>query len=444
MAATDAARSLLEPQRDVFLSNAEIVLAIAGIRGGKTDIGALKTIARAIDDPTEEDQCHAVVSPTFPMSKLGPEPKLLKLLHDKRLWGNATPMVDWSKSQRTFFIANKEGGVSKIRIFSGDDPHRWRGDAWRSMWGDEAARLSKEAWDVAQGRLSDTGGPALFTTTPDGHNFIYDLAQAATIDLPRVGYTCKVSEDRKTVLVNWASTYNTFLKKSRFDRLKGTYDEDMYAQEVLGLFVGRTGTIYKAFNKGCITEMGMPVGDIFLGQDFNVGRMATVFLQARHVTKSALPGLHAFDELEIKDGDTYVLVKKLRAWCEKNRIPWSRLVVCPDASSRKRSTTARSDTAKSDLEILRKEGLRIQGPRANPPVKDRINCVNGLFYNGRLTVSPKCPLLIEALEKQAYDDKGEPEKDGILDNRNDALGYACWAKFPLAPVRALIAGKKAA
>jgi hypothetical protein len=60
--------------------------------------------------------------------------------------------------------------------------------------------------------------------------------------------------------------------------------------------------------------------------------------------------------------------------------------------------------------------------------------VNGLFAHGRLSVSPKCPLTIEALEDQPWDPDSDPVvplKDGVLDNRADALGYACWAKYPL-------------
>jgi hypothetical protein len=43
----------------------------------------------------------------------------------------------------------------------------------------------------------------------------------------------------------------------------------------------------------------------------------------------------------------------------------------------------------------------------------------------------KCPVLVECLEKQAYDKNGEPDKSGDLDNPNDAAGYFFAYKFPV-------------
>jgi hypothetical protein len=107
--------------------------------------------------------------------------------------------------------------------------------------------------------------------------------------------------------------------------------------------------------------------------------------------------------------------------------------VLPRLIGSKRQTTG-SDTTRSDIRIIEQAGFRVQAGKTNPAVKDRVNCVNGLFANDRLTVSPHCTKTLEAVEKQAWDpdtDPIVPVKDGILDNRTDALGYACWAKYPL-------------
>ena len=43
----------------------------------------------------------------------------------------------------------------------------------------------------------------------------------------------------------------------------------------------------------------------------------------------------------------------------------------------------------------------------------------------------KCPVLVECLEKQAYDKNGEPDKSGDLDHPNDAAGYFVAYRFPV-------------
>jgi hypothetical protein len=433
---TEGVARITPPQEVTLASEAKLTLAVAGIRGGKTHVGALATILRAIRLPTEEDQCHAVASPTFPMSKWGPEAKLQKLLRDRRVFP-VSPLIDYAKSDRCFYLANEAGSVSKIRIFSGDDPDRWRGDSWLSWWGDEAARLTKQAWDVGIGRLADTDGPALFTTTPDGHNFLFDLAAEATVEAPGDGFIHRVSEDGRVRLVSWASTSNVFLKNpGAFEDLRARYDPDTYAQEVEAQFVARSGRVYRHFDrKRHVRALPVPSGSalvVYVGQDFNVERMASVF------AFDTGTGLHIFDEMEIRDADTFVLVKRLDAWCAARGLARERVTVVPDASGKKRQTGANRDTARTDLEILQRAGFRVRGPKANPAVRDRVNSVNSLLWTARLTLDPRCALTIEALEKQPWGKDGGPEKDGVLDNRVDALGYVVWHRYPLRQARATL------
>jgi hypothetical protein len=43
----------------------------------------------------------------------------------------------------------------------------------------------------------------------------------------------------------------------------------------------------------------------------------------------------------------------------------------------------------------------------------------------------KCPVLVECLEKQAYDKNGEPDKSGDLDHSPDAQGYFITYRWPV-------------
>jgi hypothetical protein len=113
----------------------------------------------------------------------------------------------------------------------------------------------------------------------------------------------------------------------------------------------------------------------------------------------------------------------------KGRYPFNKIYIYPDASGGNRSTNA----TKTDIQILESYGFVNQSALSNPPVRDRVNSVQGLLLNGkgetRLMISKKAVKLIECLELQSYNERGEPDKDAGYDHMNDALGYITWRLF---------------
>jgi hypothetical protein len=83
--------------------------------------------------------------------------------------------------------------------------------------------------------------------------------------------------------------------------------------------------------------------------------------------------------------------------------------------------------------ILQSYDISNQAPKANPPVRDRVAAVQAMLEAGtgerRLFIDPRCKRLIECLELQSYDDKGDPAKDTGYDHMNDALGYIVHRTF---------------
>ncbi len=58
--------------------------------------------------------------------------------------------------------------------------------------------------------------------------------------------------------------------------------------------------------------------------------------------------------------------------------------------------------------------------------------MNRAFEHGHVKVNAKrCPEFAKALEQQAYDKNGEPDKSSGLDHINDAGGYAIAYEFPV-------------
>ena len=95
----------------------------------------------------------------------------------------------------------------------------------------------------------------------------------------------------------------------------------------------------------------------------------------------------------------------------------------PDASGQSRKS---NNASESDLTILRSAGFNVRANPANPAVKDRVLAVNRMIHLAgarryRVNVQT-CPELVEALEKQAYDKHGEPDKGCGLDHGRGSLG----------------------
>lgn len=415
----------------VLASDSPITVALAGIRGGKTHVGALKTIFYALEHPCSEDEHHLVLSPTYQMSKV-PVEKLFKLLYDKALFP-ICPLLRYVKSERTFILAALDGTTTRITVRSLHDPDRLRGLKALSAWIDEGAYVSAYAWDVVQGRLADAGGPCWITTTPAGYNWVFELYERAREEA-RLGVAVV---DREVRVVHWTSLENTFVSESGFARLLGSFDARTYQQEVEARFIKARGLVYHAFTRAanvrpCKLNPSLP---LWVGQDFNVDPMASVLMQPLQLNGNvSSQGAHVIGERKARDSDTYRLVEFLDNFITEHKVPKRAVTIYPDASGKARSTSG-----KSDFFILRAAGFRVDAPAKNPLVKDRVNCVNGLFKPmkasaPRLLVDPSCVQLIESLERQVYkpdSDPPEPDKEHGFDHLNEALGYPCWRRWPL-------------
>lgn len=422
------AHTKLTPKQYRFVfSTAKRVVAVAGIRGGKTHAGALKTLLYAMTHPTKEDEVHLVVSPTYPMSKV-PVEKLFRLLYDKTIFP-VCPLLRYSRSDRTFYLNAVGGGVAAIAVRSAHDPDRLRGLKVLSAWIDEGAYCSNYAWEVVQGRLADVDGPAWVTTTPNGFNWVYDLYEQAKGDT-----TADIE------IVHWTSSENTFIERSGIARLAEDYDDRTRQQELGARFVRGRGVVYYAFNRSKHVRYRAidPRAELYIGQDFNVDPMASVIAQP-FKTVDGQDGIHVVESFQQFDSSTWKLVAWLKEWLKRHAIPPSRVTFFPDASG-----TARSTSGQSDFQIIRQAGFHISAPAKNPFVKDRVNCVNGLLRPmgadlirkaPRLLINPgHTEALIESLEKQTWkkdSNPAVPDKMNGFDHLNDALGYMCWRLFPL-------------
>lgn len=314
------------------------------------------------------------------------------------------------KSPQPNLTIRFENGTTKILMRSLENWQRLIGVNAAFIGTDEMDTVKKDvalmAYKKLQGRLRKGNVRQMFnTTTPEGFSAAYELF-----------------EKMKIGRIIRAKTYdNPFLPQDFIDDLVKNYPPNLLEAYVNGKFVNLTsGSVYSYFNRvnHNTDRMAKDTEVLHIGQDFNIGgSISIVFL---------IDGDKMYAVDEINSHDSFSIGGNVRKRYESNKV-----VVYPDASGNKGTTNA----TQSDIEILQDSGFIIDAPKSNGRVQDRVNAVNALFSHGRLFVNVnKCPRLTEALEQQAYDKNGDPEKfsgAGTIDDYLDAFGYAVVRKFPI-------------
>lgn len=274
-----------------------------------------------------------------------------------------------------------------------------------------APSIASKAFPKILGRLR-SGNVRQFAaaSTPEGFRWMWntfgsDDAQQRT--------------DRKLIKMRTAD--NPHLPPDFIERLQANYDPQLLRAYLDGEFVNlTTGQVYDRFDriKHVIADLPDTSREpLRVGVDFNVGNMSAV------ITIRQGSSLLVIDEISGAH-DTDALAQEI-----ERRYPQRQVYVYPDASGGNRSTNA----SQTDIQILESYGFSNQSPRSNPAVRDRVAAVQALLENGkgqvRLTISASCRKVIECLELQSYNEKGDPDKDAGYDHMNDALGYVIWREF---------------
>lgn len=221
-------------------------------------------------------------------------------------------------------------------------------------------------------------------------------------------------------LIRANSNDNKYLPPDYLKTLIGIYPEELQKAYISGQFVNMTsGTVYNAFDRdtcACTTEIE-PGEPLYIGQDFNVGNMASVVYVRRGNE------WHIVGEIK-KVLDTPELMLQI-----KEMYPNRDITFYPDASGKNRTTKGAST---SDIKIIQEAGYAIRVRKKNPLIKDRVLSVNSAFKRGLLKVNiANCPQVVECLEQQAYDANGQPDKSSGHDHMLDGLGYLVSYEMPV-------------
>jgi phage terminase large subunit len=390
------------PQDRFIFSTAAYPAFVGGFGSGKTDALITRGLKLKLEFPAND---VAFYEPTYDLVRMIAFPRFQEKLEQIGL-----PYRLIKSPHNVIEIP----GAGRIIFRSMDTPSRIIGyevgdslvDELDTLKRDDAALVWRQI--IARNRQKKAGGAinsASVATTPEGFRFVYERWEANPVD------GCELIR---------APTYsNPHLPPGYIDSLRSMYPSHLLDAYVEGQFVNlTTGTVYLQFNRkrNNSNETIKPNEPLYIGMDFNVGNMSAVV----HVKRAGEP--HAVDEIA-KGYDTPDMARMIT-----ERYQGHSIIVYPDASGASRKSV---NASKTDIQILQDHKFTVVAPKANPPVRDRINAMNAAFSGGYRVNTDRCPIYTRCLEQQAYNNNGEPDKSQGLDHMPDAGGYFIAQDYPI-------------
>ena len=325
-----------------------------------------------------------------------------------------------------------------------ENPERLRGPnlAWFAI--DELTYAREDAWTRMMGRLRHPQARRLCgcaVWTPKGYDWVYRLFLE--------------QQDPDYRLVQATPRENVHLPQDFYDRLKGSYSDSFYRQEVLGEYLDLLGgSAYHAFSEKNIAPTGyrrdLPV---CWALDFNVDPLCSVIFQIEEdvdpIWRKKRKTMRVIDEIVLRDSNTLeateAFLDRIGDPDPEPGTPVRQIRVYGDASGNSRTTKS----ARTDYELIRRAfqqhpeyRLDMRTNTSNPAVRDRVNLMNAALCNAagerHVFIDPKCRELIKDLRQVRWrrDSAGNPlgdldKSDPQRTHTSDALSYAVAREFDL-------------
>ena len=412
---------LNNPQANFLSARKKFNAFVGGYRSGKTFVGCVRQWMLALNYPGIK---LGYFAPTYPMIQdifYTTIAEVGEALSDE-IGAELTVDINVSRKEVLLLVDGAEYAMVKCRAM--EHAHRIVGFDINHAQIDEIDTMKMDkadaAWKKIIARMSSVRpdypvNTVDFTTTPEGFNFVHRLFVIDLQEKPEIAEFYSLTK---------ASTRQNAknLPPDYIPSLYNTYPSQLVDAYVDGEFVNLTsGTVYHAYNRErCRSRETIKDGEpLFIGQDFNVGKMAsTVYVQRPN-------GWHAVAELS----DLFDTPDVIRVIDERWQSNGHRIIMYPDASGKNRKS---NNASTSDIALLEQAGFDVRVNASNPAVKDRVLAMNKALECGKVWVNDSaCPNTARGLEQQAYDKNGEPEKSSGVDHQNDASTYPIVYEMPV-------------
>ena len=337
--------------------------------------------------------------------------------------GHANDIVRASEKER--FIKFKWG--TTVEAKSADNPDSLVGEGLDLLIIDEAAKVKRRIWDMyLSPTLSDRKGKAIFITTPEGFNWIYDLFLLG-------------KEDELWESHQAPSWDNHFAfpdgKKDHFIlERKRNMAKEVFEQEYGAKFTSFSGRVYPFDRELDVGNFPYtPELPTFCSIDFGYRMPAVAWFQVYRV--GGLWHINIIDEIiHEKNVKTDELALKIKA--KRYRV----IKYYGDPAGKQ----AQGQSGMGDIEIFKRNGINIHTKRdkVSRSIASGISHVRGFIENANnqrfLHIHKKCKGIMEDLEnyrypeaKEGQDLKPEPLKDGYHDHGCDMIRYFFINQFPI-------------
>jgi PBSX family phage terminase large subunit len=200
-------------QKKVLNDKNRIIGAFAGKRGGKTEIGAIKSILwqeqkSNYDTNSVDPFLGVIIAPTFDM---------LRRLSLKKFMLYGEPFIK-SFNKQTMEMTWHDG--SQIYGLSADNPERIEGIKAHWIWLDEVFQMSEQLWLEVRARTADTKGKIIATGSL-GVQFVNPKQHW-------VHHYFKEKPSESTSCYEWATGDNPHFPKEEIEELKNLLDPQTF------------------------------------------------------------------------------------------------------------------------------------------------------------------------------------------------------------------------
>lgn len=302
-----------------------------------------------------------------------------------------------------------------------DNPDGLRGRGLDFVVLDEAAFMKEDVWKKCiRPTLSDKHGRALFTSTPNGHNWFYEQYLYA-------GYPSSLTWS----CYHWPTWCNPLITTDDLEAAKNELSTIDFKQEYGAEFVTKAGLVYDEFNEHNIVEsfrIDTTTQDFYIGLDFGFASFTAVcFMAVDRLTSTVT----MFDELFVSRHDVdqviNLIISKQNTWKIKLQG-----IFCDPAGNAEELTSGISP-----VDALRNKGFNVisKGTKIPPG----LSLVRSFILNAsgvrRFFVCKSCNQAIKSFRAYSYKQgvRGivleDPDKDNVHDHMMDAIRYFFVNKF---------------